>query len=121
MAFEFDTRYYKCKLIKIQDTNILRVNIKCVGGVCLENRKIRFYGVIMPKWRSKDPDVKKSADLCMEEIKKFLVIGEEYTLKIYGNDILYFDVFPDKLQGKSLNKYLLKNGFALNHYIKDLL
>jgi hypothetical protein len=101
----------------VQDTNNLRVNLLAVGNLWLYNQKLRLHGIIMPQWRSNDPDVKAAADLCMKEIKKHIAQGREYIFKIYGRERMTCEVFVD---GINLNKHLLENGFAMHHIIKDI-
>jgi hypothetical protein len=116
MAEEFDTRYYRGVIVKIVDTNNVRVDILALGNIWLKNQRLRLHEVICPKWRSDVPEVKEAADLCMKEIKKHIAQGREYVFKIYGRDRMTCEIYVD---GKNLCQHLLDNGYALHHFVKD--
>ncbi len=116
MAEEFDTRYYRGVLVKIVDTNNIRVDILALGNIWLRNQKLRLHGISCPKWRSEVPEVKTAADLAMKEIKKHICQGREYVFKIYGRDRMSCEIFVD---GMNLNQHLLENGYALINFLKD--
>lgn len=113
-----DERFFKCELVKIQDANHLRVNID-VLGITLKNVKLKLYGVNMPQLKSKDPFVREAAQRCIREMRKFLKDGKIYTMRISGHDKYVAEVYPEELNGQTLNDYMLKNGFALYSFVKN--
>ena len=119
MAIEFDVRYFHAILVRVQDTNNLKLDIECLGLV-IKNKKVRLHGVIMPAWRSNEKKKKNAADLCMKEIKKYLRQNKRYVIRVYGKERMSCDIYPEELQGKSLNQHLLDSGFAMHHYIKEI-
>ena len=111
-----DTRYYRGILVKVIDTNNVRVDILALGNIWIKNQKLRLHGIKCPNWRSEIPEVKAAADLSMREIKKHIAQGREYIFKIYGRDRMTCEIFVDEL---NLNEHLLNNGYGLHHFVKD--
>ena len=116
MAEIVDTRYYRGILVRVIDTNNVRVDVMCLGNMWLRNQKLKLHGIVCPNWRSEVPEVKQAADLAMKEIKKHIAQGREYIFKIYGRDRMTCEIFVD---GLNLNKHLLENGYALYNFVKD--
>jgi hypothetical protein len=116
-----DVNLYKAKINRFENNNVLRADIY-VLGIVIRNKKMKLAKLTTKSLRSQDKFVQEAARLCWKEITKYITMGETYIMRIYGKDPYTCEIYPERLEGKSLNDHLIENGFALyqKKFVKNL-